>query len=56
MDPATITLLAFSSVLVVGSATVIIMVNYRKCVKPQTTTQGTVVDWARDVVSQNVRV
>jgi hypothetical protein len=52
MDPATITLLAFSSVLVVGSATVIGIVNYRRCVKPQTTAQG-ITDWARDVVSQN---
>lgn len=51
MDPATITLLAFSSVLVIGSATVIGIVNYRRCVKPQTP-QG-ITDWARDVVSQN---
>lgn len=51
MDPATITLLAFSSVLVIGSATVIGIVNYRRCVKPQPT-QG-ITDWARDIVSQN---
>jgi hypothetical protein len=49
MDPSSIALLAFSSVLVVGSATFIIVVNYnRYCRSPKPTTT---VDW---VVSENV--
>jgi hypothetical protein len=50
MDASTITLLAFSSALVVGSLTTIIIVNYRRfCKKSERVVQ----DW---VVSENVTV
>jgi len=53
MDPSSITLLAFSSVLVVGSCSVIIIVNFRRfgiCVKK--TKANDPVDWV--TVSQNI--
>lgn len=55
MDLATITLLAISSVIVVGSATVIAIVNYRRCCKP--TTQAQPVDWVGDnTITQNTAI
>jgi hypothetical protein len=51
MEPLSVALLAFSSVLVVGSSTMIIVVNYRRyCMTQAPPTQP--VDWAN--VSHNV--
>ena len=66
MDASSITLLAFSSVLVAGSVAVIVLVNYKRCKDSLNThgargthgtqgTQGTQIDWVSEqvVVSQN---
>jgi len=52
MDPSSISLVAFSSALVVVSAAYIFAVNYRRCCKPRANTQSPI-DWANDIVSQN---
>jgi hypothetical protein len=52
MEPATIALLAFSSVLVIGSSAMIAIVNYRRFCIPQNTRPTEAVDWVN--VSHNV--
>lgn len=54
MDPSSITLVAFSSALVLVSGAYIVAVNYKRCVKPQAA--QTPVDWVSNIVSQDVRV
>lgn len=50
MDPSSIALVVFSSVLVVGSLTTIVLVNYRRyCKKPETGVK----EW---VTTENVTV
>lgn len=48
MDPSSIALVVFSSVLVVGSLTTIVIVNFRRCCKKP---EPAIKDW---VVSTNV--
>jgi hypothetical protein len=51
MDIASATLIGFSSILAVGSLTVIVMVNYRRCCKKKEN-NNTPIDWA--VVTNNI--